>query len=59
MQGLKRLRIARGLTLEKLARVIGVRQSTCSMWENGESFPRRSTLDKLCKFFDCKIDDLI
>ncbi len=58
MQGLRRMRKNRKLTQKKLANVVGVQQSTVSMWETGEAYPRKDMLDKLCKYFDCKMDDL-
>lgn len=59
MKGLKEKRKEKGLTMCRLASAIGVRQSTISMWENGEAFPRKPALDKLCEFFKCKVDDLL
>lgn len=59
MQGLKQKREERGLTQVSLAQAIGVSQSTVVNWEHGEAFPRKEAFDKLCKFFDCKIDDLM
>ncbi|WP_438848351.1 helix-turn-helix domain-containing protein [Anaerocaecibacter muris] len=59
MQGLKQKRKARSLTLCEVARAVGVRQSTATLWEQGKAFPRKATLDKLCEFFNCKVDDLL
>ena len=59
MPGLRRLRKERRITQAKLANVVGVQQSTVSMWETGEAYPRKDNIDELCKFFDCKIDDLL
>lgn len=59
MQGLKVKRQERGMTLFQLANAIGVKQAAISLWEIGKRFPRKDTLDKLCKFFDCKVDDLL
>lgn len=59
MQGLKRKRRERKITLKTLAKEIGVSYSTVSMWETTETLPRRDTLEKLCKFFGCTIDELM
>ena len=59
MQGLKQKRKERGLTLTEMAQAVGVQQSTATLWEQGKAFPRKSTLDKLCEFFNCKVDDLL
>ena len=59
MQGLKVKRQERGMTLFQLANAIGVKQAAISLWEIGKRFPRKDTLDKLCKFFDCNVDDLL
>lgn len=56
---IERLRKTKRISQKKLADQMGVRQSTVSSWENGLRFPRKETLEKLCKFFDCKIDDLL
>lgn len=59
MQGLKQKRKERNMTTMELANIVGVRQSSISMWESGKAFPRKDTLDKLCRFFNCKVDDLL
>ena len=59
MNGLKQKRNERGLTLLQLANAIGVKQAAVSLWEQGERFPRKAALDKLCEFFNCKVDDLL
>ncbi len=59
MQGLKSMRKERGLTQVAVAQAVDSQQSSVSQWEHGVAFPEKETLDKLCKFFDCKIDDLM
>ena len=59
MQGFKQKREERGLTQDAVAKAIGVQQSSIAQWESGVAFPRKETLDKLCKFFDCKVDDVL
>lgn len=59
MDGLKQKRKARKMTLCQVANAIGVQQAAISLWEHGKRFPRKDTLDKLCAFFNCKVDDLL
>ena len=59
MQGLKQMRKERKLTLKDIARGIGCGQAAVSLWERGERFPRKPVLEKLCVFFNCKVDDLL
>ena len=59
MQGLKQKRKERKLTLKDIAAAIGCGQAVVSLWERGERFPRKPALDKLCTFFNCKVDDLL
>ena len=59
MKGLKQKRKELNLTQKDIADRIGVKLSAVSLWELGERFPRKSTLDKLCAFFNCKVDDLL
>ncbi len=50
---LKKLRIEKGLTQEELGKIIGVQKSAIHKYESGivENM-KRSTIDKLAKFFD-------
>ena len=59
MNGLKTKRKERRMTLEEVARIVGTTNSCVSLWERGERFPRKPALDKLCAFFNCKVDDLL
>lgn len=59
MTGLKQKRKERQMTLKELAEATGFKVAAISLWERGERFPRRPALDKLCAFFDCKMDDLL
>ena len=56
MKGLKQ---KRNMTTIELANAIGIKQGSISMYENGKRFPRKEVLNKLCEFFDCKVDDLL
>ncbi len=59
MTNLERLRREKKVTQTEVAIAIGVSQQAFSRWECGKTFPKKEHLDKLCKFFDCKIDDLM
>lgn len=59
MNGLKAKRKARKMTLEDVARIVNVTKSCVSLWERDERFPRKPVLDKLCAFFNCKVDALL
>lgn len=56
---LKKLRNAAQLTQKEAAEKIGVRQSTISMWENGESVPRLNMLALIAKAYGCKPSDIV
>ena len=59
MNGLKQKRKEMQLTLKDIANQIGVKTAAVSLWERGERFPRKPMLDKLCVFFNCKVDELL
>lgn len=56
---LKELRIKANMTQVELAQKLNVSQSAVSAWEKGDKFPRRDTLQALCKLLNCKVDDLL
>lgn len=56
---LKELRKAKGLTLQKIADVIGVSNGTVANYENRKREPRIDTLIKLADYFDVSVDYLI
>ena len=56
---LGRLRIAKGLSQEKLAEKISVARQTVSKWENGETYPSTEHILLLAGVLNCGIDDLI
>ena len=47
------------LTQAKLAEKVFVSEKTISKWENGNGIPDANTLVKLCKVFDCTINELL
>ena len=57
---IKRLREAKGLSQEKLARLADVANNTLIKMESGENQnPTLVTLKKVAKAFDVSVDDLI
>ncbi|MBR5543435.1 MAG: helix-turn-helix domain-containing protein [Oscillospiraceae bacterium] len=57
-RGIRNLREARGVSQAELGRVLGVRQSTVAMWENGKNKPGHDTLLRLARFFGVGVDEL-
>lgn len=55
---LKRHREASNLSQQEFAKLLGVKQSTVAMWENGSNKPRHSSLVKIAEFFHISIDEL-
>lgn len=55
----KEVRIKANLTQVEVARKLNVTQSAVSAWEKGQKFPRKETLQALCKLYNCKVDDLL
>ncbi len=47
------------LTQAKLAEKVFVSEKTISKWENGNGIPDTNTLPKLCKIFECTINELL
>ncbi len=57
---IKKLREAKGLSQEKLARLADVANNTLIKMESGENKnPTLDTLKKVAKAFDVSVDDLI
>lgn len=55
---LKELRELHKLSQAKLAKEIGVSQSTVGMWENGTNHPEHKTLLKIAEYFNVPLDYL-
>lgn len=55
---LRELRKRNNMTQEKLAEIIGIEPRNILKIENGKSFPRISTMQKIMEIFDCKAADL-
>lgn len=59
MKDFKALRQEKGLTQGNIAEAFGIRTSTVSMWETGDSLPRADKLYRLAEIFGCTVDDLL
>ena len=57
-KGLKKKRLAAGLSQKELADKLGIVQSAVSAWESGEKMPRASQLPELAAALHCTIDEL-
>ena len=55
----KELRETRGLSMDQLAKQLGITRSRINMWENSGTVPRMNILLKLAKFFDVTTDYLL
>lgn len=55
---LKELRETHHISQAKLAKALGVSQSTVAMWEVGKSRPEYDTLMKLAEYFSISVDEL-
>lgn len=56
---LKELREKNNLLQKELAKKIGVKVTTLSMWETGNSKPKLVMLPKLAKVFNVSIDEIV
>lgn len=55
---IKRIRVARGYTQEKLAELIDISQKVLSSIETGENFLKAETIDKLLVALDITAEEL-
>lgn len=56
---MKAERVRRGLSVQKVAEIIGVHVNAVSRWENGEAEPMASNLIKLSNLYHCPPEYLI
>ena len=56
---LPKYRERQGLTQDQLAQLVGVKQSTVGMWENGTNSPRAKTLEKIAEILHVTVNDLM
>lgn len=59
MEKLKELRKGKGISLKELGAVVGVAESTMSLYENGKRQPDYETLLKLAEYFGVTVDYLL
>ena len=59
MKKLRELRTAKGLSLKELGKVIGVAESTMSLYETGKRQPDYNNLKRLADYFDVTVDSLL
>ena len=57
--GFKSAREKSGMTQCDLAAVLGVDQSTVSLWEVGKTQPRAKLLPRLADVLGCTVDELL
>ena len=55
----KKLRMERGLSMDKLASILGITKSRISMWENNGVVPRDEVLLQLSNYFNVSTDYLL
>lgn len=53
---LKMLRKKKGLTQQKLAEILGIKQNSYSDWETGKNEPSLENLVKLADLFEVSLD---
>ncbi|MBQ9980721.1 MAG: helix-turn-helix transcriptional regulator [Oscillospiraceae bacterium] len=53
------LRLARGMSQEELAELLGVSRQSISKWETGASVPELDKLIKMSELFEISIDNLV
>ncbi len=58
-KNLKRLRLAKGVTQEQLAEILGVSAQAVSRWENDSSYPDITLLPGIAMYYGVSIDELI
>ncbi|MGM0421418.1 MAG: helix-turn-helix domain-containing protein [Bacillota bacterium] len=56
---LKKLRKAKGITQNELAKILGLAQTTIANYENNSRFPNQETLTKIADYFAVSLDYLI
>lgn len=59
MKRLRELRKSKSLTMKQLGNMIGLSESTISLYENGKHEPDHATLASLAKCLDTSIDYLL
>lgn len=58
-ENLTRFQEERGLTNYKLAKALGISQTTIANWKDGTSKPHNLYINVLADFFGCTVDELL
>lgn len=59
-RNIKRLRLSRGMTQQKLADVVGAKNyTTITKWESGDNSPQGKDLITLSKYFNVSVDSIL
>ena len=56
---LKKLRKAKGMTQDKVAKKLGIQQTAVSHWEHGDFCPGAAYLVKLADCIGCSVDEIL
>lgn len=56
---IRRLRSDKCLSMEELAKALGIKKSRISMWENNGAVPRGEMLTELSQYFGVSVDYLL
>lgn len=59
MNRIKEFRLAKGLTQKRLGEMVGLAESTISLYEKGRHEPDMQTLGKFADILETTVDDLI
>lgn len=59
MERLRELRKSKGISLKELGAIVGVAESTMSLYENGKRQPDYETLLKLAEYYGVTVDYLL
>lgn len=59
MERLRELRKSKGISLKELGAIIGVAESTMSLYESGKRQPDYETLLKLAEYYGVTVDSLL
>lgn len=55
---IKLLRLKANLTVEEVAKKLGVKPQTIYKYEEGTSRPRLTTAFRLCEIYNCTLDEI-
>lgn len=59
MYGLRALRESKGLSMEDVAKAVGVSRIAVLKWEKGMSVPNSRYIQKLAQVLDCPLEDVL